>query len=134
MHNIRFEDDLYDTLERIRSLDYNIGVISNAFIYDEIMIKCFEKANLKDLIDTFTFSYSIRYRKPLPEIFNVAFSRAGVDVLNSMMVGDNLRADIEPARRHGLRGVWYNPGGAVNDTTIVLDFEINRLNELLDII
>jgi len=84
--------------------------------------------------DSFTFSYSLRVRKPRPEIFKVAIDRSCANVETSVMVGDSLEADIQGAQSVGLKGIWYNPTASANSTDISPDFEIHKLSEILSIL
>lgn len=49
-------------------------------------------------------------RKPDPEIFRYAASRAGQPLDGAWMIGDSAEADISGARNAGLPGVWLQRG------------------------
>lgn len=130
-NNVWFEEDLYQTLNTIKRKGYRIGVISNACLYDEVLINCFKKAEIFELIDSFTFSYYLRVGKPEIRIFEEAMKKMMVKPKEAIMVGDNLLSDIEPAQKLGLKGVWYNKDKASNNTHVKPDLEINLLTDLL---
>ncbi|WP_252856557.1 HAD family hydrolase [Erysipelothrix rhusiopathiae] len=52
----------------------------------------------------------------------------------TIVLGDNIKADVYGAMNAGLTGCWYNPEGKANSTDIKPDFEINNLLDFLDII
>ena len=50
--------------------------------------------------------------KPDPRIFTMLLGTAGVEAPQAVHVGDDPEADVEGARRAGVRPVWLNRGGA----------------------
>jgi 2-haloacid dehalogenase len=51
----------------------------------------------------------------------------------TLMVGDRLPADILGAERAGIRTCWFNPSRFPNETKIVPDFEIHKLEDVAKI-
>ena len=127
---LHFEEDIYNTLLRIKEKGYKIGVISNTCYYDEVMIECFKHAKIYDLIDDFTFSYSLRIGKPQRAIFEKALYKMGVKASEAIMVGDNLKSDIRPALELGMKTVWLNSKRSENDSGIIPDYEIRNLKDI----
>lgn len=84
---ILFEVNLADTLQGIRDKGYKLGVISNTCYYDEVMKECFKAAKIYDLIDHFTFSYSLGLGKPNIQIFKIALTAMNVLPEDSIMIG-----------------------------------------------
>ncbi|RZA34796.1 MAG: HAD family hydrolase [Lysobacteraceae bacterium] len=72
--------------------------------------------------------------KPDPRIFLEACTLLGVAPHEAVYVGDDLLLDVGGARRAGLRAVWMNRVGKVNDlaSDIQPDAEVNSLDGLLD--
>lgn len=133
-NNVWFEADLYETLDTVRRKGYRIGVISNACLYDEVFIDCFNKAGIDELIDSFTFSYYLKVGKPEMRIFEAAMKKMLVNPNEAIMIGDNLLSDIEPTQKLGLKGIWYNKEKIKNNTHIKPDIEINQIKDLLEYI
>ena len=50
--------------------------------------------------------------KPDPRIFRMLLDAAGVPARNALHVGDDPEADVEGARRAGMRTVWMNRSGS----------------------
>ena len=71
--------------------------------------------------------------KPDPSIFEHCLERMGIEKEEAIMVGDNLMTDILGANRVGMKSVWVNREGGEKGT-VVPDFEINDLRELLTIL
>lgn len=128
--NLYFESNIHDTLKIIKNLGYKIGVISNTCYYDEVMKECFKKAELLDLIDCFTFSYSLKIGKPNKEIFKAALEKMNVLPNESIMIGDNLISDINPAQEIGMHTIWFNKNNKELSSKIIPDAIISDLSEL----
>jgi len=125
-----FEENIFYTLKGIKGKGYKIGVISNTCYYDEVMEECFKKAGIYELIDNFTFSYSLRIGKPNIEIFKTAISSMNINPREAIMVGDNLKSDIKPALDLGMKTIWLNTKNEKISYEIKPYIEINSLAEL----
>lgn len=128
--NVYFENNIYSTLKAIKDKGYRIGVISNTCYYDEVMKECFKKAGIYDLIDNFTFSYSLRICKPNIEIFKTAIETMKITPVESAMVGDNLKSDIKPALDLGMKTIWLNQKNKKISSEITPNIEISYISEL----
>ena len=51
-----------------------------------------------------------------------------------MIVGDSLTSDIKGGNNAGILTCWYNPGHAVNDKGMQVDYEISDLRELPELL
>lgn len=129
--NVFFEDNIYDILKSIKDKGYKIGIISNTCYYDEVMKECFKKAGIYELIDNFTFSYSLRIGKPNVKIFKIAIEAMEVFPEESLMIGDNLKSDIKPALDLGMKTIWLNNKNEKVNDKIIPDGEISSIGELL---
>jgi putative hydrolase of the HAD superfamily len=127
---VYYENSVYDTLKLIRSKGYKIGVISNTCYYDEVMKECFKKAKIYDLVDSFTFSYSLRIGKPNKQIFKTAMEVMKISSDKAIMVGDSLESDIKPALALGIKTIWLNYKNSTIKSDIKPDIEIVSLSEL----
>ncbi|MCB2309352.1 HAD family hydrolase [Clostridium estertheticum] len=129
-----FETNLYNTLKLIKDKGYKIGIISNTCYYDEVMKECFKKAKIYDLIDSFTFSYSLKICKPNKQIFINAIELMGITPVEAVMVGDSLECDIKPALDLGMKTIWFNFNNNNSNGDIVADFKIACIAEVHDYI
>ena len=66
--------------------------------------------------------------KPEKEIFEYAMKKSGAELKDSIMIGDNLEADIKGAMNAGMDAVFVNHIGAQIDFTPT--YTISHLNEL----
>jgi len=79
-------------------------------------------------------SGDLNTRKPDPVIFNTALERLDISPDETIMIGDNLKSDIEGAARAGIKSVWVNrydddPGEGPSP-----DYVIRDLMEILVIL
>lgn len=101
------EDDALPTLKKLEQDGYRLGLISNAGDDQDVqqLVRRFEIAAYFDFILT---SAACSYRKPHPRIFELAIANWYFLPSETVMVGDNLDADIRGAKSAGLYGVWIS--------------------------
>lgn len=72
------------------------------------------------------------YEKPSEKFFDFCFGKInGFDKSKSVIIGDSLSSDIKGGIDSGIKTVWLNRTGTVNDTCLKPDCEIKSLNELV---
>lgn len=72
--------------------------------------------------------------KPDPGIFEHALAKFGYGPTDVLMVGDNLMTDILGAEQAGIRSVWINREEKASHDTIIPSYQIQHLEELLQIL
>ncbi len=72
------------------------------------------------------------YKKPTKEMFSYALQKAGARPETSLMIGDDLLADIEGARNSGIDQVFVNLNKTSHSQPVT--YEISALNELFQIL
>jgi HAD superfamily (subfamily IA) hydrolase, TIGR02254 len=71
------------------------------------------------------------YQKPMKEYFDYCFDRIdGIDKMKTIIIGDSLSSDILGGNNAGIATCWYNPNGLINQTSAVVNYEVNSLTEL----
>lgn len=68
--------------------------------------------------------------KPNAEIFAHALELLDVKPEQALMIGDKLTTDIKGALAAGIKSVWVNRNGKINDSEIKPDYEITRLTDI----
>lgn len=126
-HQQHLMDDAFDTLEALAERDYKLHIISNG--YQDIQIKKMKSGGIYHFFDQIITNDIAGARKPGKAIFDFALYRANADISNSLMIGDNLIADIEGAKNAGLRTIYFNPELGGNDSE-----NISELKYLLEIL
>lgn len=97
--------ELYpETMEVLEALsrNYKIGLLSNASMYTEEVLK---DTNLSGRFDTIVISYMVGMLKPDERIYREMLRRIGVNAEDAMMVGDNYVDDVEGPEKVGIRGI-----------------------------
>ena len=118
-----------DVLEAIQGI-YDIHVITNGF--DDIQNTKIKFAGIENYITTLITSEKAGAKKPYPEIFEFAMKLTGANSDYSLMIGDNLGADIIGARNYGIDQVYFNPKNLDHNEKVT--HEIRSLLELNQIL
>lgn len=124
-----FEQGAQSLLESLKS--YPCGIITNG--HHLTQKRKFKQLNLEKYFDFMMISDEVGVGKPNPKIFEEALKKFGLPVKKEqvLMIGDNIFADINGAKKFGLKACWYNPAQKVGPTNIKPDIEIKQLTELL---
>lgn len=121
-------NDAHETLDYLKT-KYTLHIITNGpeVVQEKKMIN----AQLDHYFKTVTNSEKAGVKKPHPGIFNFALKEANVKPQNSLMIGDNINADVNGALNVGMQAVWFNEFKLQNTTGVV---EVQQLKQLLDIL
>ena len=93
------------------------------------------KSGLIDLFDGIFISEVVGADKPDKEFFNYIFEQIGsYEKEEIMMVGDSLTSDMQGGNNAGIICCWYNPKHEKNDTNLRIDYEIDDLQKVLEIL
>ena len=118
-----------ETIPILKYLDskYKLHIITNGF--QEVQNLKLINSGIDNFFKTVTNSEMAGVKKPNQKIFQLAINKANADFNSSIMIGDNLEADIDGALNVGMDAILFNyhkisvPKG-VNS--------INELNQLKD--
>ncbi len=102
--NHLFEGTL-DILNHLKP-QYQLRIITNGF--DEAQQKKMDNANISHYFATATNSEIAGVKKPNPIIFNYALDVANAKPKESIMIGDNIEADVQGALDVGLDAILFN--------------------------
>ncbi len=109
---------------------YRLHLLTNGFL--EVQHKKIKNAGLDIYFETVTVSEETGELKPHPAVFAHALKKAGTVAHLSVMVGDNLRADILGAKNIGMDAILFDPHQKSGLPETVAP-TIHRLDELLNI-
>jgi putative hydrolase of the HAD superfamily len=123
---------LPNTVEVLEYLNdrYELHIITNGF--EEVQHIKIENSGLKPFFKKVITSEQVGARKPDPLIFHFALSEAKGNISESLMIGDDLGADILGAQNVGMDHVYFNPKNLAHSE--VLHMEIADLKELKDLL
>src|SRR6266581_7193478 len=100
-----------ETLERLRAAGYRIGLVSNTGrTWGRFLRPIQDDMGIGRYFDVPVFSDEVGVRKPNPRIFQVALDALGVRPEETVHIGDDVVADVDGAKRLGMRAVWFNDG------------------------
>lgn len=109
---------------------YKLHIITNGF--EEVQQFKLQRSGLDSYFDQVLTSERAMGRKPDPMVFQLAMKMADAGAHESIMIGDDLRTDIEGARSVWMDQVYYNPKGTPHNDEVT--HEIIGLEELKTII
>jgi len=121
-------DGAYETLDVLKN-NYRLHIITNG--PDSVQEKKLKNANLTGYFQTITNSEIAGVKKPHPGIFQHALTTANTKAENSLMIGDNINADVHGALNVGMQVVWFNEFKLENTIGVA---EVQQLNQLLEIL
>lgn len=93
-----------ETLASLAASGYKLAIISNGRY--PFQLHCVEALGIVSMFDVLMVSEQEGLRKPAAEIFHRALGRLGVLATEAVYVGDDPVADIQGAKRAGLKAVW----------------------------
>lgn len=116
-----------EILEYLKQKNYRLHLITNGF--NEVQHCKIQSCNIHHYFEEVITSERSNSLKPQKEIFEYAISVTGADKSSSIMIGDNLEADIEGALKAGLDTVFVNHL-QITESAVHPTFIIHHLQEL----
>ncbi|MGK0325357.1 MAG: putative hydrolase of the HAD superfamily [Polaribacter sp.] len=95
----------FEILEYLKD-KYQLHIITNGF--EEIQIKKMESSNILHYFNSVITSESVGVKKPNPKVFYHALKVANAKKENSIMIGDNIEADVLGAINIGMQAIHCN--------------------------
>ncbi len=105
-HQTRLMPGTLEVLDYLKGR-YELHIITNGFM--ESQDTKMTKSGIGPYFKNVFSSEMIGVNKPAPQIFHESLKRAGAGFHHSIMIGDNLQADVVGARSAGMDQVYYNP-------------------------
>ncbi len=127
------ENDALETLQKLRSKNYQLGIFSNAGD-DKDVQTLVGSFGIRPYFDFVLTSAACYYRKPHPRTFEIALAQWNIAPEEAVMIGDNLQADIYGAKTLNMRTIWLTRRAKFTSDEkqrIEPDFSLPGLNELL---
>jgi len=119
----------FEILDYLAEKNYRLHLITNGF--EKTQWSKLKNSGLDKYFDQVITSEKSNSVKPRKEIFTYALNAAGADLANSIMIGDNIEADIQGAIDSGMDSIFVNH---INATTAVIPtYTITHLRQLEDI-
>ena len=119
--------DVEDTLAALRGT-WRLAVLTNGT--PGLQREKIAGSGLAHYFDAITVAGEVGVGKPDVRAFAAALKAAGATPGRTVMVGDNLRRDVEGGQRAGLRAFWLNRSGRERELDVLPDAEMTCLSEL----
>lgn len=123
-------DGAWELMEYLESKNYAMYIVTNGFT--NVQIEKLASSGLNKFITKMFSSEQIGYNKPKPQIFEWALKSANARKAESLMIGDELVADVSGARKFGIDQVYFNPFSIPHSEEVT--YEIRSLLELKEIL
>jgi putative hydrolase of the HAD superfamily len=117
-------DGAIEVLDYLKS-KYRLHIITNGFAH--VQEKKINNASLGGYFTTITNSELAGVKKPNSIIFDYALNLAQTSRENSIMIGDDLQADVQGALDAGLDAIFFN------DKKIEAPINFKQINHLLEL-
>lgn len=120
----------YEILEYLKNKDYQIHLITNGF--EKTQWSKIRNSKIDHFFTHVITSEASNSMKPEKEIFEFAMNQSGALLHESIMIGDNLDADIQGAMNAGMDNVFVNHIDAITDKKPT--YTVTHLKELESIL
>lgn len=119
-----------EVLTTLKEQGFQLNIITNGF--KEVQALKLQSCEIDQFFDVVLCSEEIGQSKPHPAVFHEALSRANAEAEHSIMIGDDLNADVNGAENVGIRGILFDPNNNFRENPHIE--KINRLSDLSEII
>lgn len=129
---ICFCDNSYELLKSLKGRVKQYAVTNGTKIAQN---KKLNRSGLIDVFDGIFISEDIGIEKPDVGFFQSVFERIGqYEKDEVMIVGDSLTSDMQGGNNAGILCCWYNPKHVPLTKALRIDYEIDDLNRIEDIL
>ncbi len=116
----------FEILEYLKAKDYHLHLVTNGF--EKVQHSKLQQSGLDGYFEAVITSEASNSLKPHKEIFDFALQQTGAAIAESIMIGDNLDADIQGGINAGLDTIFVNHLNVVPHVTPT--YTIHHLKEL----
>jgi len=117
-------DGTFELLDYLRP-KYKLHIITNGF--EEVQTRKLHNSNIAVFFNTVTNSERVGVKKPNPKIFQYALNVANTLPEKSVMIGDNLEADILGAEAVGFNTIHFTQPEAMSSQNA---YRVSSLQEI----
>lgn len=115
-----------EVLTELKENNYRLHIITNGF--KEVQFTKLENSEILHFFDDVLCSEEVGKSKPHPLVFQGALKRTKAKANQSIMIGDDFRADVIGAENAGIRGVLFDP-----EKKYVKNSNIERVGHLKEV-
>ena len=116
---------------------FHLAIITNGLM--DVQRPRLALSPIAPFLDEVAISEEIGAAKPDPAYFEAVFARISARFSpprkeRVLVIGDSLSSDIQGGLKFGLATCWFNPSGKPAQDGIRPDYEIQRLEELINLV
>ena len=127
-----FCDNGYELVKKLKSRVKQVAVTNGTKVAQDRKLK---NSKLDTLLDDIFISDVLGVEKPNKEFFDIVLKEIGEYKKEELLiVGDSLTSDMKGGNNAGILTCWYNPKKMENIKNVHVDFEIENLWELEQIL
>jgi putative hydrolase of the HAD superfamily len=129
--NLQAYPKINEILKQLKREGYQLAIVSNMLA--ETQYRKLALLNLGDMFDFIITSQSVEHEKPHPHIYSHTLTLTGSNPEETIMIGDSLIDDIEPALWMGMKAIWFNPKELEPSISIEKEYvEVQNYNNLIE--
>ena len=129
---ICFRDNGYELVKKLQGRYRQFVVTNGTFVAQERKLR---KSGIGELVEEAFISDLIGFEKPSIEFFDHVFEKIGeYDKNEVLIIGDSLTSDMQGGNNAGIVCCWYNPNHLENTKNVKIDYEIEDLWQLEEIL
>lgn len=129
---VKFNDNAYKILNSLKPIIKQYATTDGTIATQKNELK---NGNLLNIFDDIFISEAIGFSKPDVRFFDYIFKHIpSFDKNKIIIVGDSLTSDMQGGVNAGIKCCWYNPNHKKNNSKIPVDFEIDNLKQIYDIL
>ncbi len=129
---ICFRDNGYELVKKLKDSYRQFVVTNGTYVAQERKLR---KSGIGELVEEAFISDLIGYEKPAMEFFDHVFEKIGEYKKEEVLIiGDSLTSDMQGGNNAGIVCCWYNPNHLENTKNVRIDYEIDNLWQLEEIL
>lgn len=129
---ICFIDQGYELVKKLKGQYRQFVVTNGTYVAQERKLK---KSGIGELIEGAFISDLIGFEKPSKEFFDHVLGKIGpYHKEEIMIIGDSLTSDMQGGNNAGIVCCWYNPNYLENTKNVKIDYEIDHLWKIEEIL
>lgn len=127
-----FCDNGLETVTALKGKVRQYAVTNGTFVAQQRKLT---QSGLIDIFDDVFISDKIGFEKPSIEFFDAVEKKIGKFERNEVVIiGDSLTSDMRGGNNANILCCWYNPHKVENQYDIKIDFEIDNISQILEIV
>lgn len=121
----------YELLDQLKGKTLYLVTNGQAIVQKQRILD----SRMHEYMNDIFISEEVGFEKPSIHFFEAMEQRVGpLDKNHTLIIGDSLSSDMLGGNHFGIQTCWYNPKHKENYSDINIDYEIDDLLQLLDII